>query len=391
MDNQSLESQGEILAVDDTPTLLTLLCKLLTGAGYTVRQAPNGELALWTIRKRQPDLVLLDVRMPGMDGLEVCRQIKQDPAIAHVPVIFLSALNELVDKVQGFATGGVDYITKPYQPEEVLARIKTHIALQRYRKMLEAERANLEERVLQRTAELEATAASLRKSKQETENLKNAIIVAMASLAETRSNETGSHIIRTQSYVRALALALVDHSIYSDFLTPTNIDLLYKTAPLHDIGKVGVPDAILLKPGPLEPAEVEIMKRHAKIGGEIIAATGKLLDQSNSFLTLAAEIALCHHEKWDGSGYPRGLKGNAIPISARLMAIADVYDAIISRRIYKKAMPHEDAVEAIREERGYHFDPHMVDVFLSIAEVFQQIALTFKDVDKTPMSEMLAV
>jgi putative two-component system response regulator len=371
--------KGEILAVDDMPALLALLSELLTGAGYSVRQAPSGELALWTAQMRPPELILLDVRMPGMNGMEVCRQLKADPATADVPVIFLSALNESVDKVQGLALGAVDYITKPYQPEEVLARVKTHITLARYRKALEAERANLEQHVRERTADLEAVAKSLRASEREMSELQEALIVAMASLAETRDNETGAHIMRTQHYVQALAVELAHHPKFAEVLTEEMIDLLFKTAPLHDIGKVGIPDHILLKPGKLTAKEFGIMKTHTTLGRNIIAATGKRLHTSNQFLTIAERTTLSHHEKWNGTGYPQGLSGDEIPVSARLMAIADVYDAIISRRVYKEPMGHDKALEIIREERGIHFDPEMVDAFLKITETFHGIAETFVD------------
>jgi putative two-component system response regulator len=378
-------SKGEILAVDDMPALLGLLSELLTGAGYSVRQAPSGELALWTAQMRPPEIILLDVRMPGMNGMEVCRQLKADPATTDVPVIFLSALNESVDKVQGLALGAVDYITKPYQPEEVLARVNTHITLARYRKALEAERANLEQHVRERTADLEAVAESLRASEREMSELQEALIVAMASLAETRDNETGAHIMRTQHYVLALARELARHPKYAEILTEEMIDLLFKTAPLHDIGKVGIPDHILLKPGKLTGEEFEIMKTHTTLGRNIIAATGKRLHTSNQFLAIAEKTTLSHHEKWNGRGYPHGLSGDEIPVSARLMAIADVYDAIISRRVYKVAMGHDTAVEIIREGRGAHFDPEMVDAFLRITETFRGIAEEY--VDDQPFSD----
>jgi putative two-component system response regulator len=286
----------------------------------------------------------------------------------------LSALNESVDKVHGLALGAVDYITKPYQPEEVLARVNTHITLARYRKALEAERANLEKHVRERTADLEAVAESLRARERETSDLQEALIVAMASLAETRDNETGAHIMRTQNYVQALAQELANHPKFSEFLTLETIDLLFKTAPLHDIGKVGIPDHILLKPGKLTPEEFEIMKTHTILGRNIIAAAEKRVHSSNRFLKLAEATTLSHHEKWDGTGYPQGLVGDAIPISARMMAVADVYDAIISKRVYKEAMGHETAVQIIRQGRGTHFDPDMADAFLAISEKFKEIA-----------------
>jgi len=378
------QDRGEVLAVDDVPALLELLSELLTGAGYSVRQAPSGELALWTAQMRPPEIILLDVRMPGINGLEVCRQLKANPVTADVPIIFLSAMNESVDKVQGLALGAVDYITKPYQPEEVLARVNTHITLARYRKALEAERSNLEQHVRERTADLQAVAESLRASEREMSNLQEALIVAMASLAETRDNETGAHIMRTQNYVQALAQELANHPKFADFLTPDTIDLLFKTAPLHDIGKVGIPDHILLKPGKLTPEEFEIMKTHTTLGRNIIAETEHRLRTSNRFLKLAEATTLSHHEKWNGSGYPQGLVGDAIPISARMMAIADVYDAIISRRVYKEAMGHEMAVRIIREGRGIHFDPDMADAFLRITDLFKDIAEKWVDEHLTP-------
>lgn len=373
------QDRGEILAVDDLPALLTLLSELLIGAGYSVRQAPSGELALWSAQMRPPEIILLDVRMPGMNGMDVCRQLKANPVTADVPVIFLTALNEPVDKVQGLALGAVDYITKPYQPEEVLARVNTHITLARYRKALEAERANLEQHVRERTADLVAVAESLRASEREMSDLQDAFIVAMASMAETRDNETGAHIMRTQNYVQALALELASHPRFSNFLTSDTIELLFKTAPLHDIGKVGIPDHILLKPGKLTRDEFEIMKTHTILGRNIISATGKRLHTSNQFLKFAESSTLSHHEKWDGSGYPQGLAGDAIPIPARMMAIADVYDAIISKRVYKEAMEHEQAVQIIREGRGTHFDPDVADAFLRIPDVFHEIAEKWVD------------
>ena len=209
--------------------------------------------------------------------------------------------------------------------------------------------------------------------------IQDVTIMAMASLAETRDNETGNHIRRTQNYVKALAQKLRNHPKFVDYLTPHTIEMLYKSAPLHDIGKVGIPDRILLKPGRFEPEEFEIMKKHTTLGHDAILAAERLLVSPNTFLSMAREIAHCHQEKWDGGGYPRGLKGEEIPVSARLMAVADVYDALISRRVYKPGMSHEKAVEIIRDGRGSHFDPDMVDAFLAISEQFREIAQRYGD------------
>jgi putative two-component system response regulator len=308
---------------------------------------------------------LLDVMMPDMDGYEVCSHLKSGPSTADIPVIFLTAKSQVEDEEKGFKLGAVDYITKPISAPIVLARVKTQLTLKAAADFLRDENAFLEFEVQRRT--------------EEVSTIQDVTILAMASLAETRDNETGNHIRRTQNYVQALAMQLRDSGRFLDYLSKENIKMLYKSAPLHDIGKVGIPDNILLKPGKLMPQEFEIMKTHTTLGRDAIAAAEQLLDSPSSFLQCAREIAYSHQEKWDGSGYPEGLKGDAIPISARLMAVADVYDALVSRRVYKEPLPHEDAVEIIRRGRGSHFDPEMVDAFLAIDTVFYSIAYRFAD------------
>ena len=246
-----------------------------------------------------------------------------------------------------------------------MARVETHLTLKNARQFLQDRNAYLEEEVQRRTQEVVA--------------IQDVTIVAMASLAETRDNDTGGHIRRTQHYVRALAKKLQTHPRFASFLSDATIELLFKSAPLHDIGKVGIPDRILLKPGRFTPEEFEIMKTHAILGRDAIVAAEEHLNTPKSFLQFAREIAYCHQEKWDGSGYPQGLAGEAIPVSARLMALADVYDALISQRVYKKGMPHEQAVDLIREGKGQHFDPDMVEAFLEITDEFQAIAAQFAD------------
>ena len=366
MSDHSLYSERQtILVVDDTPDNIALLSTLLKDR-YKVRAANNGERALAIAAGQpRPDLILLDIMMPGMDGYEVCERLKVDPHTADIPVIFLTAKVQVEDEEFGLRLGAVDYITKPISPPIVLARVETHLTLKRARQFLQDRNAYLEAEVWRRSREVMA--------------IQEVTIMAMASLAETRDNATGNHIRRTQHYVRVLAQHLRHHPRFAAALNDETIELLFKSAPLHDIGKVGIPDRILLKPGRLTPDEFEIMKTHAALGRDAIAAAERYLDTPDSFLRFAREIAYSHQEKWDGSGYPEGLWGEQIPLSARLMAVADVYDALISRRIYKPALPHEQAVAMIREGRDQHFDPDIVDAFLECAEQFRTIAARFAD------------
>jgi putative two-component system response regulator len=271
------------------------------------------------------------------------------------------------DEQKGFLLGAVDYITKPISAPLVLARVKTHLSMKLVHDFLRDKSAFLESEVSERTREVAV--------------LQDVTIHAMASLAETRDNETGNHIRRTAHYVKVLAEKLRTHPRFASFLTERTIELLFKSAPLHDIGKVGIPDRILLKPGRFEPHEMEIMKTHTTLGRDAILAAEKELGVTVDFLKFAKEIAYGHQEKWDGSGYPEALAGDHIPVSARLMAVADVYDALISRRVYKQGMSHEAAVKIIAEGRGSHFDPDMVDAFLEIQHLFVEIALRYADSD----------
>ncbi len=354
-----------VLIVDDTPQNLTLMTSLLKERHRT-RVATNGERALQAAALAPlPDLILLDVMMPGMDGYEVCRRLKADPALQHIPVIFLTARAEAEEEQKGLDCGAVDYITKPISPPIALARIRNHLALKAAADQLRQHNARLEAEVARRTHQIQQT--------------QDVTITAMASLAEARDDETGNHIRRTQHYVKLLAQALQPHPKFAAFLSGEVPELLFKSAPLHDIGKVGIPDAILLKPGRLTPEEFEIMKTHTTLGRNAIAKAERLMDEPSSFLRFAREIAYSHQEKWDGSGYPQGLAGDAIPISARLMALADVYDALISRRVYKPAFSHEEAVRIVGEGSGRHFDPDIVAAFLAIHEDFRQVSMHFAD------------
>jgi len=358
-------SRRTVMIVDDTPENITLMNGLLKDL-YRTRIANNGERALKAaVVEPLPDLILLDIMMPDMDGYEVCRRLKADSRTADIPVIFLTAKTEIEDEQRGFDAGAVDYITKPISPPIVLARVKTQLALKAAADFLRDQNAYLESEVTKRTHEVQV--------------IQDVTIMAMASLAETRDNETGNHIRRTQNYVRALATKLQAHPKFAAELDDDLVEMLYKSAPLHDIGKVGIPDSILLKPGKLTTEEFEVMKTHTTLGRNAIIAAENLIDAPSTFLRLAREIAHYHQEKWDGSGYPEGLSGDRIPLSARLMAVADVYDALISRRVYKPPFPHEKAVAIISEGRGTHFDADLVDAFLEIAGEFHAIAERYAD------------
>lgn len=357
-----------LLIVDDAPENLALMTGLLKDK-YIVKVANSGERALEIIASQPlPDLVLLDVMMPGIGGLEVCRQLKNNARTAEIPVIFLTSMAEMEDEQAGLDAGAVDYIIKPISPAIVHARVKTHLKLKAAADFLSDRNEFLSLEVERRTRQVQV--------------IQDVTIMAMASLAETRDNETGNHLRRTQHYVRLLAKTLQSHPRFCEVLSEDMIEALFKSAPLHDIGKVGIPDRILLKRGRLTPEEFEIMKTHTVLGRDTIAAAEKLLGTPSSFLRCALEIAHSHQEKWDGSGYPMGLAGDDIPVSARLMALADVYDALISRRVYKPAFPHAQAVDIIREGRARHFDPDMVDAFLLISDEFQKIGRLYADSDE---------
>ena len=333
---------------------------------YRVMLADSGPNGLEMARSATPpDLILLDILMPDMDGYEVCQQLKASAATRDIPVIFLTAKTAEDDEQLGLDLGAVDYITKPISPGIVLARIRTQLALKASADFLRDQNAFLAQEVNLRTREVSA--------------IEDVTIMAMASLAETRDVDTGNHIRRTQHYVRALARQLSTHPRFAAFLDNHTIGLLFKSAPLHDIGKVGIPDRILLKPGKLTPEEFEVMKTHTTLGRDAIEHAEQMLGCEVAFLKIAKEIAYSHQEKWDGSGYPQSLKGDQIPISARLMALADVYDALISRRIYKEPISHEAAMHIIAMTRGRHFDPDVVEAFLVIQDTFKAIALTYAD------------
>jgi putative two-component system response regulator len=358
-----MENKQTILVVDDNPENIDILDNILHDE-YNIKVALNGTKALDIARSDDtPDLILLDIIMPQMDGYEVCRRLKKSKITVNIPVIFITAMGEDMDEKKGFDVGAVDYITKPISPLIVKSRVGTHVQLYNQNRVLE-------QKVKQRTEELAFT--------------QDATIISMATLAEYRDNETGGHIIRTKKYIALLARNLVHHPKFRDYLDTETIELLFKSALLHDIGKVGVLDSILLKPGKLDEEEFNEMKKHTVYGRDAIYMAEEALNQEreDSFLRYARDIAYSHHEKWDGTGYPEQLKGEDIPICGRIMAIADVYDALISKRVYKLPFPHEKAINIMAEGSGTQFDPDVVGVFLNIEDEFRKIALEFADYDE---------
>jgi putative two-component system response regulator len=315
-------------------------------------------MALKAARENAPDLILLDIMMPEMDGFEVCGRLKADAALKEIPVIFISALDDVTNKVSAFSGGGVDYVPKPFQAEEVLARVRTHLTLRRMQRELERHNLHLEELVREKVKEISDSQL--------------ATILALSRLAESRDDDTGRHIERTRTFCRLLAERLCDHPRYAASINEAYLENIFHAAPLHDIGKVGIPDRILLKPGRLTPEEFEIMKAHTVIGARTLQAARSRYP-GNAFLNMGIAIAHSHHERWDGSGYPDGLAGEDIPLAGRIMALADVYDALRSKRPYKPAFSHEKSRDIILAEAGKQFDPVLVETFKGLEVKFAEI------------------
>lgn len=361
-----LGEQAEILIVDDVPENLTVLGGLLKGAGYHVRAASTGSMALrYAAQLPAPDLILLDVMMPGMDGYEVLRRLREEPSTGDIPVMFITARDDRVDEEHGIRLGAVDYVTKPMKPEVVLARVRNQVLIKRAQDRLRHEQARLEVELARRT--------------RENEQIQAAGIRTLAYLAEFRDPDTANHILRTQNYVHLLASKLASRPPFAARLNRAYVEALSRSAPLHDIGKLGIPDHILLKPGKLTAAEREIMETHAKLGSDAIEGAGQGAETPLEFLVLAREIARWHHERWDGLGYPDRLSGNEIPLSARIMAVADVFDALISARPYKAPMPADEVRHTLAAARGRQFDPEILDVFLAHFDEFLAIASRYRD------------
>ena len=358
-------AQQTILMIDDSPENLSVLNDILRPQ-YRVLAATSGEKGLRIAGSQPtPDLILLDVMMPDVDGYTVLSRLHGNPVTRDIPVVFISALDDADEEERGLKLGAADYITKPINPILLQARVRTQLEAKQARDGMINQNALLEAEVSRRMTENNFT--------------QQVAIRALAHLAETRDPETGDHIRRTQGYVRHLAIRLQLHPRFVSTLSDGYIDLLTHSAPLHDIGKVGIPDHILLKSGRLTPDEMTIMKTHAKLGSDSIELAERDIEMPLKFLSLSKEIAHWHHERWDGSGYPDGLRGEAIPVSARLMALADVFDALISKRIYKSAMHYTEAREIILAERGKHFDSDVVDAFEAGFDDFVSIAKQHQD------------
>ena len=362
-----------LLIVDDSPENLTVLGELLQDS-YTVRAANSGARALeLAALQPQPDLILLDIMMPDMDGFQVLARLRADALTQDLPVIFVTAMSADADEELGLALGAADYITKPIRPAVVLARIRNQLELRQARQQLKHQNDFLEQEINRRM--------------HDNQLVQDVSIRALAHLAETRDLETGKHLRRVQEYIRLLAEQLRSHprfaAHYTELLNVRSINLIAQSAPLHDIGKVGIPDDVLLKPGQLSTAQWEVMKTHAQLGAEAIALAQAEATQDGSkpveFLSVAKQIAHWHHERWDGTGYPDGLRGDAIPLPARLMAIADVFDALISRRVYKEPIGFAMARDIISASAGSHFDPEITTVFLENYDALCVIATRHAD------------
>lgn len=340
---------ADILIVDDTVANLQLLSNLLKDEGYKVRPATSGKLALQAVQQIKPDLILLDIKMPEMDGYEVCQMLKEAPEHRDIPIIFISALTDADDKVKAFKVGGVDYIAKPFQVEEVKARVATHLQLKEYQD-------NLEEKVKKGLSEIQIL-------NQEMIATQSEVIFTMGEICETRSHETGMHVRRVAEYSYLLA----------NLAGVAEAEMIKQTAPMHDIGKVAIPDSILNKPGPLTVDEWGVMKTHSRLGYQMLDVSDR------EMFKMAAIIALQHHEKWDGSGYPDGLKGENIHIAGRIVAIADVFDALGNDRCYKKAWPLDQILGLLKEEQGKAFEPKLIELFMDNLDKFIEISIKYTE------------
>jgi putative two-component system response regulator len=351
--------RNNIMVVDDQPVNLRLMEEVLTPEGYVVRSFPRGRMALAAAEQDPPDLILLDVSMPEMDGFEVCRRLRSDAALSSIPVIFLTARDHPEDKLAAFESGAHDYVTKPFAPEEVKARIQTHLRLRHFQKKVERHNRELQQVVKQQIREIADAQLSA--------------IFALAKLADSRDKDTGKHLERVQIYCKLLAVELSMQPAFSHTITQDYLHNIFHASPLHDIGKVAIPDAILLKPEALTEEEFALMKTHTIRGAETLEM---VLDKHpvNEFVRMGIEIARSHHEQWNGHGYPDRLAGHEIPLSARILTVADCYDAMRSRRPYKRPCSHEVSRDAIMQGSGQQFDPAIVRAFCHVEQSFKQIS-----------------
>jgi len=343
--------QDTLLIVDDIPDNLKILSTYLKKHNFKIRIATDGEDALQQALRMPPDLILLDIMMPNMNGFETCQQLKANEKTCDIPVIFTSALSEEVDKIKGLEVGAVDYITKPFLQGEVLARIKTHLSLKKLRTQVRNQNFILEQQVRERTQELEQTRLQL--------------ISSLGRASEFRDNETGMHVIRMSQCSKRLAEAAG--------LSAEECNLIFNASPMHDVGKIGIPDNILLKPARLNEQEWEVMKTHTIIGEKILSGN------NSDLLKTAAILARSHHEHWNGAGYPDGLKGENIPMISRITAICDVFDALLSKRPYKNPWTVEDTVACLKAGRGKHFEPYLIDLFFNCLDDMLKIRANYAD------------
>ena len=374
-----ISDKAHVLALDDQPVNLQTLTELLSQDYYVHPFIEPGALFKYIADGKPADVILLDIVMPGEDGFSVCEKLRKLPEIEDVPIVFLTGLDSKYDEERGLLLGAADYITKPVMPGIVRSRVRNQANLSRAMRIIQEQNKLLDMRVAQRTADLARKNTELILRTDEIIRTQEATMLALSSLAETRDSDTGRHIFRTQTFVRELAEAMRRRGKYLDVLTSELISELYRSAALHDIGKVAIPDHVLLKPGKLTAEEFEVMKTHAQLGSHAIEMAEQVLGSTSSFLSTARDIAHYHHERWDGKGYPDGRAGDDIPLSARIMAVADVYDALTCERVYKKGMPHQQATQILVEGRGAHFDPDVLDTFVEIEQRFAEIAHEFAD------------
>jgi putative two-component system response regulator len=350
--------RGTVMVVDDNPANLKLMEGMLRSGGYEVRSFPRGRMALAAASEKPPDLILLDIDMPEMTGYEVCERLKSSALLSEIPVIFLSAMNDAEDKLRGFRAGGVDFVSKPFQFEEVRARVDAHVRLRRLQQEIKTDNCRLQELV-------HIQVKKIADAQMET-------LFAIARLAEARDDETGRHVERVQAFCELLAVGLSEHPKHKTTVTSAWIRNIVHASPMHDIGKVAIPDRILLKPGPLTPEEFVIMRTHAELGSQTLKTVHERYPD-NDFIEMGIALARSHHEWWDGTGYPDALAGEEIPLCARILAVADSYDALRSRRPYKPAIQHAESCAMILRDSGKHFDPAVTAVFSELGDTFRDV------------------
>lgn len=358
MNNQYTDKNTNIMIVDDIPENLDVLSGMLEKHGYQIRPVTSGIAALKSMHIYPPDIILLDVNMPDMNGFDVCKQLKMDDKLKDIPVIFISALSETIDKVKAFSSGGVDYITKPLQYEEVLSRVETQLKLYQMRSELQKYNMHLEELVQEQVKEISESQMTT--------------IYALAKLTQYRDDQTGTHLERVKKFCGLLASDLAKSQKYCKIIDSDYIEIISNASALHDIGKVGIPDYILLKPEKLTTEEFEIMKKHTIIGAETLEYVRRSYPK-NKFINCGIDIARHHHEKWDGTGYPDGLSGDDIPLPAKIMSIADMYDALKSKRPYKEPLTHSECCKIINNKNSIYFDPDIVNTFINVNKEINSI------------------